>query len=115
MHTIPTDSLVKQLQEADGVTINLTNQKNGAKDAKVSHSQSGDKTLCPCRSLALLVAELRDFPANTPIRTYRTATGMNQESNRDILEAVRQGAIRDNLDCSGYDYSLIGTHSLLSV
>jgi hypothetical protein len=40
--------------------------------------------------------------------------GTNQVSNRDILEAVRQGAIRDNLDRSGYDYSLIGTHSLWS-
>jgi hypothetical protein len=114
MHTIPTDSLVEQLQQADGVTINLANQKNGAKDAKVSHSQSGDITLCPCWSLARLVAELRDFLADTPIGTYRTATGTNQVSNRDILEAVRQGAIRDNLDYSGYDYSLIGTHSLRS-
>jgi hypothetical protein len=63
----------------------------------VSHSQSGDKTLCPCRSLARLVAELRDFPADTPIGTYRTAMGMNQVSNQDILEAIRQRAIRDNL------------------
>jgi hypothetical protein len=44
-HTIPTDSPVEQLQQADGVTNNLANQKNGAKDAKVSHSQSGVK---PC-------------------------------------------------------------------
>jgi hypothetical protein len=80
----------------------------------VSHSQSGDKTLCPCRSLTRLVAELRDFPAGTLIGTYRTATGTNQVSNRDILEAIRQGAIRDNLDRSGYDYSLISTHSLWS-
>jgi hypothetical protein len=65
-HTIPTDSPVK-LQQADGVTTNLANQKNGAKDAKVSHSQFGDKTLCPCRSLARLVAELRDFPADWDI------------------------------------------------
>jgi hypothetical protein len=36
---------------------------------------------------------------------YQTATGMNQVSNRDILEAVRQGAIRDNLNRSGYDYA----------
>jgi hypothetical protein len=113
-HTIPTDSPVEQLQQADGVTINLANQKNGAKDAKVSHSQSGDKTLCPCRSLARLVAELRDFPDDTPIGTYRTATRTNQVSNQDILEAIRQGAIRDNLDRSGQDYSLIGTHSLRS-
>jgi hypothetical protein len=88
MHTIPTDSPVKRLQQADGVTINFANQKNRAKDAKVSHSQAGDKTLCPCRSLARLVAELRDFPADTPIGTYQTATGMNQVSNQDILEAV---------------------------
>jgi hypothetical protein len=80
----------------------------------VSHFQSGDKTLSPCRSLARLVAELRDFLADTPIGMYRAATGMNQVSNRDILEAVRQGAIRDNLNRSGYDYSLIGTHSLQS-
>jgi hypothetical protein len=32
-HTIPTDSPVQQLQQADGVTINLANQKNRAKDA----------------------------------------------------------------------------------
>jgi hypothetical protein len=80
----------------------------------VSHSQSRDKTLCPCRSLACLVAELRDFPADTPIGAYQTAKGMNQVSNRDILEAIRQGVIRDNLNHSGYNYFLIGTHSLWS-
>jgi hypothetical protein len=68
----------------------------------------------PCRSLACLVAELRDFLADTPIGMYRTATGTNQVSNRDILEAVRQGVIRDNLNRSRYDYSLTGTHSLRS-
>jgi hypothetical protein len=46
-HTIPTDSPVERLQQADGVTINLANQKNGAKDVKVSHSQSGDASPWP--------------------------------------------------------------------
>jgi hypothetical protein len=36
------------------------------------------------------------------------------QSSYTLLEAVRQGAIWDNLDRSGYDYSRIGTHSLQS-
>jgi hypothetical protein len=47
---IPTDSPLECLLQADRATINLANQKNGVKDAKVSHTPLGDPTICPCRS-----------------------------------------------------------------
>jgi hypothetical protein len=60
---IPTDSPLECLLQADGATINLANQKNRVKDAKVSHTPSGDPTTCPCRSLARLVDALSGLPA----------------------------------------------------
>jgi hypothetical protein len=47
---IPVVSPLERLLQADGATINLANQKNRVKDAKVSHTPSGDPTICPCRS-----------------------------------------------------------------
>jgi hypothetical protein len=75
---IPMDSPLERLLQADGATINVANQKNGVKDAKVSHTPSGDPTICPCRSLARLVDALSGLPADTALRTFRTATGTSQ-------------------------------------
>jgi hypothetical protein len=69
------DSPLERLLQADGATINLANQKNGVKDAKVSHTLLGDPTICPCRSLARLVDALSGLPADTALRTFYTATG----------------------------------------
>jgi hypothetical protein len=108
------DSPLERLLQADRATINLANQKNGVKDAQVSHTPSGDPTICPCRSLARLVDALSGLPANTTLGTFHTATGTSQVTSREILEAVRQGARWDNLHLVGYDYTHIGTHSLHS-
>jgi hypothetical protein len=111
---IITDSPLERLLQADGATINLANQKNGVKDAKVSHTLSGDPTICPCRSLARLVDTLSGLPTDTALGTFRTATGTSQVTGREILEAVRQGARWDNLHLAGYNCTHIGTHSLCS-
>jgi hypothetical protein len=111
---IPVDSPLERLLQADGATINLANQKNRVKDAKVSHTPLGDPTTCPCRSLARLVDALSGLPANTTLGTFRTATRTSQVTGREILEAVRQGARWDNLHLAGYNYAHIGTHSLHS-
>jgi hypothetical protein len=108
------DSPLECLLQADGATINLANQKNGVKDAKVSHTPSGDPTICPCRSLARLVDALSSLPTDTTLGTFHTATGISQVTGREILEAVRQGARWDNLHLAGYNYAHIGTHSLRS-
>jgi hypothetical protein len=111
---IPMDSPLECLLQADGATINLANQKNRVKDAKVSHTPLGDPTICPCRSLATLVDALSGLPTNTALGTFCTATGTSQVTGREILEAVCQGARWDNLHLVGYNYAHIGTHSLHS-
>jgi hypothetical protein len=108
------DSPLERLLQADGATINLANQKNRVKDAKVSHTPSGDPTICPCRYLARLVDALSSLPTNTALRTFRTATGTSQVTGWEILETVCQGARWDNRHLAGYDYTHIGTHSLHS-
>jgi hypothetical protein len=111
---IPTDSPLERRLQADGATINLANQKNGLKDAKVSHTLSGDPTICPCRSLARLVDALSSLPDDTALGTFHTATQTSQVTSREILETVRQAVRWDNLHLAGYDYTHIGTHSLCS-
>jgi hypothetical protein len=108
------DSPLERLLQADGATINLANQKNGVKDTKVSHTPSGDPTICPCRSLARLVDAIRELPTDTTLGTFSTATGTSQVTGWEILEAVRQGARWDNLHLVGYNCTHIGTHSLHS-
>jgi hypothetical protein len=98
---IPVDSPLERLLQADGASIKLANQKNRVKDAKVSHTPSGDPTICPCRSLARLVDTLSSLPADTALGTFCTATRTSQVTGREVLETVRQGARWDNLHLAG--------------
>ena len=111
---LPNNSTLAELLQADGVTINLANQKNGKRNTQLFHSHSNDINFTPTRSLARLVHLIRDQPDDTPLGSYQDSNGWKQASARQILAAVRLGAHRDNLASRGYDLKRVGTHSLRS-
>jgi hypothetical protein len=111
---VPHNSPLDALTMADMVTVNLGNQKNGRKDAKMNHARSGDDAFDPVSSLARLVHTLAGLPDDSPLGTFREGTRLRQVTSQDILQAVRHGAIVDRLQLSGYDVARIGTHSLRS-
>ena len=111
---IPNHAPLHELLEADGVTINLANQKNGHKNTKLYHSHSEDEDFSPTISLARLVHLIRARPDTTFLGTFQEGTKWKQVSNKDVLTAVRYGAFKDDLSSQGFDLSRIGTHSLRS-
>jgi len=113
-HVLPHCSTLAELLQADGVTINLANQKNGKRNTQLFHSHSNDINFTPTRSLARLVHLIRDQPDDKPLGSYRDGNGWKRASARHILEAVRLGAVQDNLAQCGFDLKRIGTHSLRS-
>lgn len=113
-HVLPNSAPLHELLAADGVTINLVNQKNGHKNTQLYHSHSEDEEFSPTVSLAQLVPLLRDRPDDTYLGTFQDGAKWRQISNRDVIKAVRYGAIKDDLTSRGFDLNRIGTHSLHS-
>jgi hypothetical protein len=109
---IPPGTSLQTLLEADGVTINLANQKNGKKNAKLYHTHSGNDDFSPTEALARLVHEIQDLHESTNLGTYQEAGQAYQVTNKDIILMVWHGAILDDLRASGFDQTHIGTHSL---
>jgi hypothetical protein len=94
------------------LTINLANQKNGKKNAKLYHTHLGDDDFSPTKALAQLVHEIQDLHESTNLGTYQEAGQAYQVINKDIILMVLPGTILDNLGASGFDQTSIGTHSL---
>jgi hypothetical protein len=101
------------LLAADSASINLENQKNGQKNATLSHSSTDDPEFDPTSSLAYLLFALRGKSPDMPIGNFLDEQGNTRSvSAKEIRTAVRIGAAADNLEDSGYDLSRIGSHSL---
>jgi hypothetical protein len=90
---IPPGTSLQTLLEADGVTMNLANQKNGKKNAKLYHTHSGYNDFSPTKALARLVHEIQDLHESTNLATYQDAGQAYQVTNKDIILTVRHGAI----------------------
>ena len=111
---IPNDSPLEELLQADAVTINLANQKNGRKNDTLHHSTSKVPGFDPVESMAHLIWELNGLPLDTPIGTYKTQTAPGRVSSDTIRSLIQIGAAGDNLPSRGYNLDRIGSHSLRS-
>jgi len=110
-HRLP----LAELMAADAVTLCLENQKNGFKGATLHHTTSFHQWLCPVRSAARLVHEIRNMDPTTGLGTYVDESGrVYRVQATEIRAAILLGAIGDNLMDSGYDLTRVGSHSLRS-
>jgi len=108
-HRLP----LADLLQADAITLNLDNQKNGFKGATLHHTASGDHWLCPVRCGARLVHELANLSPGTGLGTYFDEHGvLRRITAAEIRAGIQLGAIGDNLINCGYDLARIGSHSL---
>jgi hypothetical protein len=85
------------------VTINLANQKNGKKNAKLYHTHWGDDDFSLNKALARLVHKIQDLHESTNLGTYQVAGQAYQVPNKDIILTVRHSAILDDLGALGFD------------
>jgi hypothetical protein len=111
---IPNDSPLAVLLTADAVTLCLENQKNGDKNAVLHHTSSTDLIIDPVRSAAVLMAELRDLPPDTPLGSFTENNRLQRITAAEIRSAIQIAAANDNLVAQGYTLDRIGTHSLRS-
>jgi hypothetical protein len=112
---LPNNSSLEVLLTADAVTMCLENQKNGHKNAVLHHTSSGDATINPVTSIAVLIHAMQNLPADTPLGSFRdTNHRVQQVTASEIRSAIHIGATNDHLTASGYSMSRIGSHSLRS-
>ena len=110
---ISPDSDWDTLLTADRVSITLDNQKNGMRNVTLSHETSHDPALDPVRAAAHLLHAIQNRPNYTPVGTFETARGRTSKvSAKNVIDHLRLGAGLAGLQQSGYDLSLVGTHSL---
>ena len=108
---IPPDASQATRLTATAVTINLENQKNGHKNAILHHTASGDPLFCPVLAAARRLNALGAFPPNTPISTWVSPTGrQNQVLSGHIVHAMRLSVVATGL--RNFDLSRVGSHSL---
>ena len=109
------DAPWEELCQADGVTINLENSKNGQRGCVLHHTATGRGRFCPVRAAAKLLDVTRGQADDTPIGSHADATGQPRRvTAEDIRSAVRAAAAMDDLESRGYNPSRIGSHSLRS-
>jgi hypothetical protein len=110
-HALPLEDLL----QADAVTINFENQKNGIKGAVVHHTSSGKLSFDPVKSMARLVYAIQSLPEQTQIGSFIHGDGsVRCIQPKQIVAAVRHAAAADNLVAAGFDLRRIGSHSLRS-
>jgi hypothetical protein len=64
LQCLPCDTPFDLLLMADGVTLNLDNQKNGLKGICIYQQHNGDPLRCPMHALARWVIHMRMYNAN---------------------------------------------------
>jgi hypothetical protein len=64
----------------------------------VHHSSSGDPDIDPVKSLARLVHRIASLPPNTPLGTFLTEPGCQEQvAATEVAAMIRMGAAGDNL------------------
>jgi hypothetical protein len=85
-----------------------------AKNAVLHHTSSTDLIIDPVRSAAVLMAELRGLPPDTPLGSFTENNRLQRITAAEIRSGIQIAAANDNLVAQGYTLDRIGTHSLRS-
>ena len=113
-HILPHRTPVHLLARADSVTLTLTNQKNGKKNATLHHQNSGGK-LSPVGCCARIIHRLLGISENPEIficAFRRPGRLVQYVERRNICDAVEYGVIACGLLLKGYELHKVGSHSL---
>ena len=113
---MPQNATDDELLAADGVTLKLTNQKNGYKNACIHHEVNGETHACPVRAVARRVISIR---ANTSDRETFLAAYWDERGERknvsdaNVRTALKLGATVLRYPVArGIPIERIDTHSL---
>jgi hypothetical protein len=114
---LPTNTApLHTLTTATTAVMRITNQKNGTRGSRISHTTSGTKA-CPVRALARRVHYIMSHPecaATSIISTYyspHTKTARPLQST-DINKLIKSAVVLLGLDKKGFPPEWVSSHSL---
>ena len=110
---IPRSSKLTDLLSADLAVLKISNQKNGRMGETITQHATG-KDACPIKALAYLVHHIlsNGGTSSTLLCSYKNTDTWSTITSKDIINCVRQTAIKLDLANHGIDPDLIGAHSL---
>jgi hypothetical protein len=113
---IPNSSPLPTLYSATTAVMRITNQKNGTRGSRISHTPSGTPA-CPVRALARRVHYIMDHPQCTDQNIISTYFSPITKSARplqlsDINKLIKKAIILLGLDKKGFPPDSVSSHSL---
>jgi hypothetical protein len=112
---LPRNSPLPLLLKADRCTLKITNQKNGRMGETISHETVQGHKHGPVTAVARRIHHIlsNGGSTNNLLSDYITEDGQwSTVTSKDMLTAVRKGAINLHLDSNGIDPDMVGVHSL---
>jgi hypothetical protein len=110
-HQLPFNTPLADLLAANSVTLILSNQKNGMRDAVLHHDRVADD-LCPVKALARRFASARAASGGRPNALICQYGPNNQVVARHVSQVLERAAIRTSIWLEGFALNRIGTHSI---
>jgi hypothetical protein len=113
---LPNTSTLATLYTATTAVMRITNQKNGTRGSRISHTTSGTKA-CPVRALARRVHYIMSHPNCTETNIISTYYSPHTKSARplqsgDINTLIKTTVSILGLDKKGFPPSAVSSHSL---
>ena len=114
MKLLPKDASEEEIMAADGVTLWISNQKNGHKGQSISQQKMRGKRPCVVRSLARRYIHIKKHSAsgNAMICSYWDEMGKADVTDRDISFAVKFASAMLDYPERGIPVERVDTHSL---
>jgi hypothetical protein len=108
---IPHTASLEELLRADEVTIKLTNQKNGTRDATLHHERVPGN-FCPVQAVARRFhASRRADPTNSHAMLSLVAPGTHVLA-KHVNQVLQRAAFRTTIWLEGFELNRIGPHSI---
>ena len=107
----------EDLSLADAVSITFEFQKNDVTWDTVTHTASGDDSLCPVRSWAAVVRRVWQIPgasSDTPVNSFWHKSTSIEFTSDFVMRSLRAVVAAIGSDVLGFSPEDIGTHSLRS-
>ena len=105
------------LADSDSVSITFETQKNEEKNETVTQERTDDPILCPVKSFAKRIHQIRSHKnttSSTPINTVKINGRLYQISSKDNINFLRKSVNSMDTKLLGFEAHEIGTHSIRS-
>ena len=115
LQQLPRTAPDRDILSADGVTLRLSNQKNGYKNACIHQEHNGHDFLSPVRAVGRRVCHIRQHSTDPDIflsAFFEDEGRTGDVTDTDIRKELKIAAVALNYESRGIPVTRIDTHSL---